>query len=124
MMAGKCLEEKFPARFSEIGEEVFSCKNLTGEKFEKISFNLRKGELLGIFGLIGSGRTELARGIFGVDSLVEGKIVKGNKELVIRNVRDAISNGIVLLTENRKEDGLVLIHDVIDNASIVNLISY
>ncbi|NLL65478.1 MAG: sugar ABC transporter ATP-binding protein [Clostridiaceae bacterium] len=121
MMVGRELTEKYPTRVPNIGDVFLKCKNLTGEKFTNINFELRKGEILGIFGLIGAGRTELARGIFGADPLIDGEVIIDGTPVKIRNVRDAIKNGIVLLSENRKEDGLILIHDVVDNGTVVNI---
>ncbi|MDR1883607.1 MAG: sugar ABC transporter ATP-binding protein [Prevotella sp.] len=121
MMVGRKLEEKYPKRSVAIGKEVFRCENLSSPKFSNVSFNLRKGELLGIFGLIGAGRTELARAIFGADSLQDGSIFIDGKEVIIKNPRSAIDKGIVLITENRKEEGLILIHSVLENTTIVTL---
>jgi ribose transport system ATP-binding protein len=121
MMVGRKVEEKYPKRSITIGEEIFHCENLSSQKFSGISFDLRKGELLGIFGLIGAGRTELVRTIFGADSLLGGRIFIYGKEVVIKNPRFAIDKGIVLITENRKEEGLILIHSVLENTTIVTL---
>lgn len=121
MMVGRSLEEKFPKRNVSIGEEMFRCEGLSAEKFDNIGFHVRKGELLGVFGLVGAGRTETMRAIFGADPLVEGRIYIEGQELQIKSSRDAIKKGIVLITENRKEEGLILIHDVIENGTIVTL---
>jgi ribose transport system ATP-binding protein len=121
MMVGRKVEEKYPERSIMIGEEVFRCENLSSSKFSNISFSLRKGEIFGIFGLIGSGRTELVRSIYGVDSLLSGRIFIDRKEVVVKNPRSAIDKGIVLITENRKEEGLILIHSVLENTTIVTL---
>ena len=100
---------------------MFRCEGLSAEKFDNIGFNVRKGELLGVFGLVGAGRTETMRAIFGADPLVEGHIYIEGQELHIKSSQDAIRKGIVLITENRKEEGLILIHDVIENGTIVTL---
>jgi ribose transport system ATP-binding protein len=121
MMVGRKLDEKYPRRVSRIGEEVFRCENLTAHKFRDISFTLHKGELLGVFGLVGAGRTEMARAIFGIDRLQSGKIFIEEKEVSLKNPRSAIKHGIVLVTENRKEEGLILIHSVMENTTIVTL---
>jgi ribose transport system ATP-binding protein len=121
MMVGRKVEEKYPKRSIAIGEEVFRCENLSSLKFSGISFNLRRGELLGIFGLIGAGRTELVRAIFGADSLRCGMIFIDGEKVVVKNPRFAIDKGIVLITENRKEEGLILIHSVLENTTIVTL---
>jgi ribose transport system ATP-binding protein len=121
MMVGRKVEEKYPKRNIEIGEELFRAEYLSSLRFKDISFNVRKGELLGIFGLIGAGRTELVRSIFGIDPLIKGSIYIEGKKINIKKPRSAIENGIVLITENRKEEGLILIHNVMENATIVTL---
>jgi len=121
MMVGRSLEEKFPKRNVPIGEEVFRCEGLSAEKFDNINFSVRKGEMLGVFGLVGAGRTETMRAIFGADPLADGRVYIDGQEVRIKNPRDAIKKGVVLITENRKEEGLILIHDVIENGTIVTM---
>ena len=121
MMVGRSLEEKFPKRDVPIGEEVFRCEGLCAEKFDDISFSVRKGEMLGVFGLVGAGRTETMRAIFGADPLADGRMYIDGQEVQIKNPRDAIKKGVVLITENRKEEGLILIHDVVENGTIVTM---
>ena len=121
MMVGRSLDEKFPKRKVSIGEEMFRCEGLCAEKFDNISFNVRKGELLGVFGLVGAGRTEAMRAIFGADPLADGRLYLEGQEISIKNPRDAIKKGVVLITENRKEEGLILIHNVIENGTIVTM---
>lgn len=121
MMVGRSLEEKFPGRDVLIGEEVFRCEGLSAEKFDNISFSVRSGEMLGVFGLVGAGRTETMRAIFGADRMADGRMFLQGEEIHIKNPRDAIQKGVVLITENRKEEGLVLIHDVIENGTLVTL---
>ena len=120
MMVGRSLEEKFPKRDVPIGE-VFRCEGLSAEKFDNIGFSVRKGEMLGVFGLVGAGRTETMRAIFGADPLADGHIYIDGQEVRIKNPQDAIKKGVVLITENRKEEGLILIHDVIENGTIVTM---
>jgi len=121
MMVGRTLAEKYPPRNAKIQEEVLRVEHLSGEKFKDISFAVRKGEVLGIFGLIGAGRTETMRALFGADDISGGQVLFENKEIIIRNERDAIAHGIVLISENRKEEGLILIHDVIENATLPSM---
>ncbi|MDR1534509.1 MAG: sugar ABC transporter ATP-binding protein [Planctomycetota bacterium] len=121
LMVGRTIEEKYPKRVSGIGDELFRCENLCASKFDDISFGVRRGELFGIFGLVGAGRTEVARGIFGADPLLAGRIFVEGREIRVRAPRDAIDSGIVLITENRKEEGLVLMHSVVENVTIVTL---
>jgi ribose transport system ATP-binding protein len=121
MMVGREISEKYPKRNLKTGNEVLRVENLSSNKFDNISFDLKKGELLGIFGLVGAGRTETVRSLFGADPLIEGKVFLESQEVKIKNPQDAIDKGIVLITENRKEEGLSLIHNVIENGTVVTM---
>ncbi len=122
MMVGRTLEEKYPKRKNvRIGKEILRCQGLCADKFDEISFAVKEGEMLGIFGLIGAGRTELVRAIFGADPLATGNLIFNGEEIEVKRPRDAIRQGVVLITENRKEEGLILIHNVIENGTIVPL---
>lgn len=121
MMVGRSLKEKYPSRTPHIGKTVMQVNNLSGERFTDISFEVKKGELLGIFGLVGAGRTELARVIFGADERADGEIIVNGTKQNIQSPQDAIRAGIAYLTEDRKINGLVLIHDVVENVTIAAL---
>lgn len=121
LMVGRTLEEKYPQRNARIGDEVLTVEHLSGEKFTDVSFSVRKGEVLGMFGLIGAGRTETMRALFGADPLSGGKVMLNQKEIKIKSPRDAIESGIVLISENRKEEGLILIHDVVENSTLPSM---
>lgn len=122
MMVGRELSEKYPKRKAiQYGKERLRVERLTADRFQDVSFSVRAGEALGIFGLVGAGRTETMRAIFGADPLRYGEIYINGKNVDIRSPMDAVKNGIVLLTENRKEEGLVLIHDVAENICLPNL---
>ncbi|MCM8712087.1 sugar ABC transporter ATP-binding protein [Clostridium sp. SYSU_GA19001] len=113
MMVGRELKDLYIRNFHELGEKVFEVKNLSRDNvLNNISFSLNKGEILGIAGLVGAGRTELARAIFGVDSFKSGKVIIEGKEVTINSPQDAMNNGIVLVPESRKEQGLILIKSV------------
>lgn len=104
----------------KIGEPQLVVENLTRYPMvQDISFTLRKGEILGIGGLVGSGRTELMRLLFGVDSIQSGRILKQGKELHLKSPHDAIANKICMLGENRKEDGMFLQRSIMENICIV-----
>jgi len=122
MMVGWEVHEEFPKKTFEKGEKILSVQNLTRKGFvNNVSFNVNEGELLGITGLVGSGRTELARVIFGADSKDEGEIyLKGNK-VEIDSPHKAINLGIGLLTEDRKSQGLILGMSVRENITIASL---
>jgi len=122
MMVGRRIENEFPKREAETGGERLVIRNLTrGTSVGGVSFSVRAGEILGLTGLVGSGRTELARLIFGADAADSGSISLDGRELRIRSPKDAISCGICLLTEDRKTQGLVLDHSVRDNFGLPNL---
>lgn len=108
-MVGRVMSEYYPARTNVPGNEIFRVEYFTQPGvFRDISFNLRKGEILGVAGLMGAGRTEIMRAIFGVDPHKEGKLFFEGKEIHINNPRDAIKAGFGFITENRKTEGLIL----------------
>ena len=121
MMVGRTLKDKYPARVPHIGDTVLKVEGLTGLKFTDVSFEVKAGELLGIFGLIGAGRTEMARSLAGVDGKAAGRVIVDGTEHNIMSPRQGIAAGIAYLTENRKEEGLVLIHDVVENVSLATV---
>jgi ribose transport system ATP-binding protein len=125
MMVNRELTELFPKRTSKICEEILKVCNLTSkEKIKKISFNLHRGEILGIAGLLGSGRTELAHALFGLDKIDSGEIYIKEKLVEIKSPADAIKHGIGFLTEDRKSHGLILQLSVKENISIASLNSF
>jgi len=89
-------------------EVVLECKNLTGERFTDVNFKLKKGEIISLAGLVGAGRTEICRAVFGVDRIISGDVFVQGKKVQIKSVADAIDNGIGYLPEDRKEQGLFL----------------
>ncbi len=108
-MVGRVMSEYYPARTNVPGDEIFRVEGFTQPGvFRDISFNLRKGEILGVAGLMGAGRTEIMRAIFGVDPHESGKLYFEGKEIHINNPRDAIRHGFGFITENRKTEGLIL----------------
>jgi len=122
LMVGRELKEKYPKEAVEIGGEALRVENLNrAGVLRNISFTVRKGEILGIAGLVGSGRTELARAIFGADPIDSGEIYVEGRKRAIRSPADAINAGIGFLTEDRKRQGLVLIQSVQNNITLVSL---
>jgi len=108
-MVGRELTEFFPARDVKLGDVRVVVNNLSSDsRIRDISFDIRSGEIVGMAGLVGAGRTEVARAIFGVDKKASGSIVLDNAELSVNSPADAISNGIAFLTEDRKRTGLCL----------------
>ncbi len=125
MMVGRDIKEFFPKEDTEKGSEVLRVKNLKRKGvLDDISFSLQQGEVLGFAGLMGSGRTELMRAIFGADQGVEGKVYVKGTELVIDSPETAVKNGIALLTEDRKSSGLILNFAVYQNISLATLEKY
>lgn len=108
-MVGRHVGDLYPPKSTGISTEIFRVEGLTrAPHFRNVSFSLRQGEILGFAGLVGSGRTEVARAIFGADPLEAGAIFLHGKPLKIANTRAAIRHGICYLTEDRKELGLFL----------------
>ena len=121
-MVGGMITNRYPKNYVEIGGPIFEVKDLNRKGvLHDINFTLRSGEILGITGLMGAGRTELARAIFGADPIDSGEIFVEGKKVKIRNVSDAINAGIGLLTEDRKTQGLLLNLSVNDNTAIAAL---
>jgi ribose transport system ATP-binding protein len=119
MMVGRTIEDRFPKMRFKPGEEILRVENLSVTKeIINASFTLHKGEILGVAGLMGSGRTELAKAIFGVYKEKTGDIYYKGQKLEINSPADAIDNGIYYLSEDRKEEGLVLGLSVANNISI------
>jgi ABC-type sugar transport system ATPase subunit len=121
-MVGRPLTDEYPVkRGAALGDELLAVENLCGGAVKGVSFAVRRGEVLGIAGLVGSGRTELARLIFGADRRSGGTIRLAGQELVIESPRDAIRAGICLLTEDRKAQGLLLGRSAKENFALPNL---
>ncbi len=122
LMVGRRLEEEFPKRTVALGPPRLRVRGLTrGRKVRDVSFEVRRGEVVGLTGLVGAGRTETARAIFGADRLESGTVELDGRRLTIRSPRDAIAAGIALLTEDRKGQGLVLAQSVRENFALPNL---
>jgi len=122
LMVGRKLEAEFPRRTPDIGPERLVVRGLSrGRSVQGVSFELRRGEILGLTGLVGAGRTEVLRLLFGADRADAGRVTLDGRELRIRSPRDAIRAGICLLTEDRKRQGLVLGLSVRENFGLPNL---
>ena len=121
-MVGRNLDEQHPKRKHEIGEIILDAQNINcGKKVRDISINVRKGEVVGIAGLMGAGRSEFARTIFGADHMTSGTLIVNGKKINPKSPNDAIKNGIAYLTEDRKADGLFLDLEVDTNILAGNL---
>lgn len=118
-MVGRSITEFYPDRVNVPGEVILEVKNFEQPSlFYNINFNLRKGEILGVAGLMGSGRTEIMRAIFGVDDCQSGELFLKGKPLVIKKPEDAIKAGIGFVTENRKTEGLILDFSIMRNIAL------
>ncbi len=121
-MVGREIKEKFPRVKTERGKKVFEVKNINaGKMVRDISFDLYEGEIVGIAGLMGAGRTETTRAIFGVDPKDSGEIFIGGEPVTINCPMDAIKAGLVLAPEDRKKDGVCTGLSIRDNIALPNL---
>lgn len=118
-MVGRSITEFYPDRLNKPGDVILEVKNFEQPGlFHGVNFNLRKGEILGFAGLMGSGRTEIMRAIFGVDPHTEGELIFKGKQLKITKPEDAINAGMAFVTENRKTEGLILDFSILRNIAL------
>ncbi|QYR22352.1 sugar ABC transporter ATP-binding protein [Paenibacillus sp. sptzw28] len=130
-MVGRDLTNRYPERQPQIGGTIFEVKgwnvyhpqHLERKVIDNVDFHIRKGEIVGIAGLMGSGRTELAMSIFGrsYGRNISGQIIKDGKEVRFHDISDAIDHGVAYVTEDRKQYGLILIDDIKSNISLASL---
>jgi putative multiple sugar transport system ATP-binding protein len=133
-MVGREMDNRYPARNPDIGEEILRVENWTAYHpidstrlvVDDVSMNVRKGEIVGLAGIMGAGRTEFARSLFGhsYGTNISGKVYKDGKEISVKTISEAISNGIAYATEDRKRYGLNLIEDVKRNITLASLKSF
>lgn len=113
LMVGRSLDQQYPKVVAALGEEFIHIEHFSSAGlFKDISFRVRKGEIVGLTGLVGAGRTEVARALFAADKKDSGDVYIKNKKVEIKTPKDAMSHGIAFLTEDRKMQGLVLINTV------------
>ncbi|MFP3089857.1 sugar ABC transporter ATP-binding protein [Treponema sp. TIM-1] len=122
-MVGRELSIFYPPKSDCIEENniILVVQNLSGNQFQNISFTLRRGEILGFSGLVGAGRSEIMRGLCGIDPVYEGKITLNGKNKHFRNYREAVNSGICYLTEDRKLSGIFPVMSIKDNMISANL---
>jgi len=123
-MLGRPLDTAFPQRIevSPTAEPILEIRSISGAgRFKDISFEVRPGEIVGISGLIGSGRTEVLRALFGADPIDSGEVLLDGSPVHFKNPREAITEGVVMLPESRKEQGLVLVRSVAENAALTDI---
>lgn len=120
-MVGRNIGTFYPAKKGGSGEEILRVENLSGYGFRKVSFSLKKGEILGFSGLVGAGRSEVARAICGIDPLLEGQIYLHGQKVRFNTYYDAIQARVAYLTEDRKSEGLFLKMSVTANLVVTSL---
>ncbi|MGZ5471542.1 MAG: ATP-binding cassette domain-containing protein, partial [Nitrososphaeraceae archaeon] len=121
LMVGRDIKDMYPKRKVPIGEKIMEVKNLVSDGFNNVSFNLRKGEILGIFGLLGSGRTSLVKALFGANKIKGGEIFIYGKKVNIKNPNIARGEKIGLVPLDRKVEGLALLMSVKENITLANI---
>ena len=120
MMVGREITDVFPKAKADIGEVMLEAKHITrGNVVKDVSFTVRKGEILGIAGLVGAGRSELVEGIFGIDRIQSGEVYINGEKVHLHRPKDLIKKGVGLVTEDRKSSGLNLLGSVADNITMV-----
>lgn len=121
-MVGRKVESIFQKEDIELGEQALQVKGLTNAgKFKNVSFDIRKGEIVGFAGLMGAGRTEVMRALFGLDEYQAGDVIIKDKKVKIRNVRDSINKKMVMLSEDRRRYGIIPVRSVRENVSLSSL---
>ncbi|MBK5143812.1 ATP-binding cassette domain-containing protein [Budviciaceae bacterium BWR-B9] len=127
MMVGRSLTQRFPEKTNDIGDVILEVKNLTSKKqpsVQDVSFSLRKGEILGIAGLVGAKRTDIVEILFGIRERSAGQIILNGKEIKNNNANEAISHGFALVTEERRSTGIYAHLDIGFNSLISNMKTY
>ncbi|MCF6136215.1 sugar ABC transporter ATP-binding protein [Pseudalkalibacillus berkeleyi] len=124
-MVGRELKDRFPTREAKLGDTVLEVQNLTRKDvFQNVSFKVRSGEIVGIAGLMGAGRTEIMRTIFGLDGKYTGDIFVNGQKVFIKSPDQAVRLGVGFITEDRKDEGLVLDFSIKDNIALPSLFSF
>ncbi|MEE1113973.1 MAG: sugar ABC transporter ATP-binding protein [Eubacterium sp.] len=125
-MLGRSFEENFPKENCEVGEDILDVQHLSGAdgKINDVSLHVRKGEIVGIAGLVGAGKSELLKTIFGAYKRTDGKVVLNGKELKIKNPSQAVRDGIALVPEERRKEGVLVQENVSFNLSAANLADF
>lgn len=118
LMVGRELNENYPPRTTPVGEVVLEAKGLYGNGVEDISFKVCRGEILGFAGLVGTGRTETLRLVYGADKMEKGELYLEGKKIHVRSPKEALKYGIALVPEDRKQQGVLLKKSIKDNINI------
>lgn len=122
LMVGRKMDNVYPKEPAVIGKKLLEIKNLCSDGlFKNINFQVKKGEIVGFAGLVGAGRTEVMRAVFGLDPITSGDILIHDKKVTIKKVSDSIKHKMVMLSEDRRRYGIIPIRSVMENASISSL---
>ena len=121
MMVGRKLEKSYPKEIVPIGDILLEVEGLSGEKFSDVGFNARRGEIVGFSGLMGAGRTEVMRALFGLDPIYSGKIRVSGRDVNVRHPLDSIKNGVAMLSEDRRRYGIIPMRSVRENCTLAAL---
>ena len=121
LMVGRKLENSYPKETVPVGEDVLEADGISGEAFRDVTFRVRRGEIVGFAGLMGAGRTEVARAMFGLDEISGGTVKIHGRAARIRRPGDSIKNGIAMLSEDRRRYGLIPMRSVKENCSLASL---
>lgn len=124
LMVGRDMSEQYPERHAKIGEVVLEARGFVNDKLKNVSIKVRSGEILGLAGLMGAGRTEFARAIFGADKILSGETFMHGEKITVKSPADAVKNKIAYISEDRKKDGLMLELEVDTNMLAASLDSY
>jgi methyl-galactoside transport system ATP-binding protein len=125
-MVGRELTNVYPPKTNVPGDAVLRVESLSSmyQNLKEVSFELRKGEILGVAGLMGAGRTEMLSNLFGLATRKGGKVIKGGAELKDKSPRKAMRNGFAMVTEERRSNGIFYVLNIRENATIANLKKY
>jgi ABC-type sugar transport system ATPase subunit len=125
LMVGRDLDvPELDAQRAQIGESVLQLEGLTGEGFHDVDLEVRKGEILGLFGLVGAGRSETMRAVFGADAVARGRMRLNGVEFAPRSVREAVRHGVAMIPEDRRGQGLISTMSIAENMTIARPDSY
>ncbi len=122
LMVGRTITNVYPKEQVPVGDVVFKAENLCRSGvFDNVSFEVRAGEIVGFAGLVGAGRTEVARAVFGLDPIDSGRVYIKGEEKRVRSVRDSMRSGVVMLSEDRRRYGIIPMRSVEENAALSSL---
>lgn len=124
MIIGRELKDQYPRFVKNAGDVVLEVKNLTGNGFKNVSFEVHAGEVLGFSGLVGAGRSEIMRAIFGIDKFDSGEIWMEGKKVIINSPKKAVECGMAMINEDRRDYGIIKTGSVAENMSIATLADY